>query len=1041
MEGNNNKYWKGVEELQNDPSFVKNAHNEFPEYLPVGTNGSEADEISGTHRRDFLKLLGFGVAAATLAACEAPVKKAIPYLNKPEEIDPSVANWYASSFADGVDYCSVLVKTREGRPIKIEGNKYSSVSKGGVSARVQASVLSLYDNERLKGPLANGKATTWGDVDKTIKSQLEEIAVKGGKIRVVSSTILSPSTKSALAEFMRKYPTAKQVVYDANSSSGILQANQISFGKAALPSYDFSKADKIVSIGADFMGTWISPVEFAKQYAVNRKVGKNNKKMSRHYQFETILSLSGSNADHRTPIKPSQEGLVVAEIYSIVTGNSLSVPKSGVAYIEQAAKDLLASKGKSLVISSSNDVNVQLLVNAINESLGNYGTTIDIVNHTNYRQGNDADVVTFIAEITKGDVDAVVFYNTNPIYSHPLAAKLKDGLKKVKLSISLSDRLDETAAECKFVCPDHHYLESWGDAEPKKGFYSLIQPTITPLFKTRQAQETLLTWTGSKVSFYNYVQEFWKSTIYPAQTKYLSFVELWNHALHNGVFEIPSAPSATAAQALNTASVVAGINKASKAANGGVELALYEKIGTGTGNQANNPWIQEFPDPISKVCWDNYLAVPLSMAKAKGWSQDDIVKIQVGTNTPLELPVLIQPGQAVGTVAIAIGYGREKAGKAGNKVGKNVYPFVSTSTGSLIFNNVVTSIEKTGETRKIAQTQTHHTIMGRQNVQESTLTAYMKPNGKNAKGELVGDMAGRFVPMVSVNEGGNEQGKKAPEEVLLWSTKPNASMPKNHHWGMVIDLNSCIGCGSCVIGCQAENNVPVVGRQEIINAREMHWIRIDRYYSSDSPTTNDKSIAGLLDKRSEEPSENPKVVFQPMMCQHCNNAPCETVCPVLATTHSMEGLNQMTYNRCIGTRYCANNCPYKVRRFNWFSYYNNSTFDYNMNDSLGKMVLNPDVTVRARGVMEKCSMCVQRIQDGKLTAKKANRRPADGEIETACSQSCPTEAIVFGDMNDPESNIAKLLKVEKEGRAYHVLEEINVNPSVSYLSKIRNTKA
>ncbi|MEY3412319.1 MAG: quinol:cytochrome c oxidoreductase iron-sulfur protein precursor, partial [Bacteroidota bacterium] len=577
MEGNNNKYWKGVEELQNDPSFVKHAHNEFPEYLPVGTNGSEADEISGTHRRDFLKLLGFGVAAATLAACEAPVKKAIPYLNKPEEIDPSVANWYASSFADGVDYCSVLVKTREGRPIKIEGNKYSSVSKGGVSARVQASVLSLYDNERLKGPLANGKASTWEDVDKTIKSQLEEIAVKGGKIRVVSSTILSPSTKSALAEFMRKYPTAKQVVYDANSSSGILQANQISFGKAALPSYDFSKADKIVSIGADFMGTWISPVEFAKQYAVNRKVGKNNKKMSRHYQFETILSLSGSNADHRTPIKPSQEGLVVAEIYSIVTGKALSIPKSGVAYVEQAAKDLLASKGKSLVISASNDVNVQLLVNAINESLGNYGTTIDIVNHTNYRQGNDADVATFIAEITKSDVDAVVFYNTNPIYSHPLAAKLKDGLKKVKLSISLSDRLDETAAECKFVCPDHHYLESWGDAEPKKGFYSLIQPTITPLFKTRQAQETLLTWTGSKVSFYNYVQEFWKSTVYPAQTKYLSFVELWNHALHNGVFEIPSAPSATAAQALNTASVVAGINKASKAANGGVELALYEK--------------------------------------------------------------------------------------------------------------------------------------------------------------------------------------------------------------------------------------------------------------------------------------------------------------------------------------------------------------------------------------------------------------------------------------------------------------------------------
>jgi molybdopterin-containing oxidoreductase family iron-sulfur binding subunit len=1040
MEGNNNKYWKGVEELQNDPSFVKNAHNEFPEFLPVGENGSEADEISGTHRRDFLKLLGFGVAAATLAACEAPVKKAIPYLNKPEEIDPSVANWYASSYVDGGDYCSVLVKTREGRPIKIEGNKYSSVTKGGVSARVQASVLSLYDNERLKGPQAGGKASTWADVDKNIKSQLEEIAVKGGQIRIVSSTILSPSTKAAIADFTRKYPTTKHVVYDANSSSAILQANQISFGKAALPSYDFSKADKIVSIGADFLGTWISPVEFSKQYAVNRKVGKKNKTMSRHYQFETVLSLAGSNADHRTPIKPSQEGLVVAELYNIIAGNSISLPKSGVAYVEQAAKDLLASKGKSLVISSSNDVNVQLIVNAINQALGNYGTTLDIVNQANYRQGSDADVNTFINEVSKGSVDAVFFYNSNPLYSHPLASKLKTDLKKVKLSVSFALNLDETASECQFVCPDHHYLESWGDAEPKKGLFSLIQPTISPLFKTRQAQESLLAWSGSSVNFYNYVQEYWKSNIFPAQSKYTTLVDFWNHSLHNGVFELVSTATSSTAAPLDIASVTSAISKSSKATNGAIELALYEKVGMGNGNQANNPWLLELPDPISKACWDNYLAVPLSMAKAKSWAQDDIVKIQVG-GTVIELPVLIQPGQAIGTVAIAIGYGREKAGKAGNKVGKNAYSLVVSSTGSLIYNNVVSSIEKTGETRKIAQTQIHQTIMGRQNVQESTLADYIKPNGKNAKGELVGDMAGRYVPMIGVSEGGNEHGKKAPEQISMWSSKPNANMAINHQWGMVIDLNSCIGCGSCVIGCQAENNVPVVGRQEVINSREMHWIRIDRYYTTDSPLVNDKSISGLLDKGSEIPAENPKVVFQPMMCQHCNNAPCETVCPVLATTHSMEGLNQMTYNRCIGTRYCANNCPYKVRRFNWFSYYNNSTFDYNMNDSLGKMVLNPDVTVRARGVMEKCSMCVQRIQEGKLTAKKASRRPIDGEIETACSQSCPTDAIVFGDMNDPESNIAKLLNAEKEGRSYHVLEEINVNPSVSYLSKIRNPKA
>lgn len=1030
MEGNNIKYWKGLEELNNEPSFLKNVHDEFPNQPTVDDNSPESDSISGTHRRDFLKLLGFSVAAATLAACEAPVRKAIPYLNKPEDVDPSVANWYASSYVDGGDYCSVLVKTREGRPIKIEGNKYSSVTKGGVSARVQASVLSLYDNERLKGALEKGKAISWSDADTKIKSQLEAIALKGGNIRLVTSTILSPSTKAAIAEFTSKYPTAKQVVYDENSSYGILAANQKAFGKYALPSLDFTKASKvIVSIGADFLGTWISPIEYAKQYAENRKVGKAKKEMSRHYQFESVLSLTGSNADHRTTVKPSQVGAVVASLYSALNGGTAS---KDFPFLAEAAKDLLAAKGQSLVVSDSNDENVQSVVIAINALLGNYGSTIDINRQSNYRQGNDAAVSAFVADVAAGSVDAVIFYGVNPLYSHPLASKLKGSLNKVSLKISLADRLDETASECDFVCPDNHFLESWSDAEPVSGKYSLVQPTISKLFKTRQGQESLLAWTGAKVEFYNYVQNFWKANVFPKQSTYLTFNEFWNRALHDGVFELALAPSASTPN-VDVNAAISAISSSKSSSE--LEVVFYEKIGVGVGRQANNPWVQEFPDPISKATWDNYVAVPISYAKEKGLKQNDVVKLQFKNSSQvIELPILIQPGQAKGTVSVALGYGRTKAGKAANNVGKNVFPFVSTQGNALVYNSTVT-LTKTGATRQIAQTQVHQTIMGRHNVQEATLADYVKKNGKDHHtGKLVGDMAGRYVPMINVAEGGNAEGKKAPETISIWSEKPNQKMAPNHHWGMVIDLNSCIGCGSCVIGCQAENNVPVVGRQEVINAREMHWIRIDRYYSSAA----EEKVGHYQEK--EQPEDNPRVVFQPMMCQHCNNAPCETVCPVLATTHSMEGLNQMTYNRCVGTRYCANNCPYKVRRFNWFSYYSNNEFDYNMNNPLGKMVLNPDVTVRARGTMEKCSMCVQRIQEGKLNAKKESRRPQDGEIETACSQSCPTDAIVFGDMLDPESRISKLLNVEKEGRAYHVLEEINVNPSVSYLSKIRNPK-
>lgn len=1008
MENTNKKYWKGVEELKNDIGFVKNANREF--------NLDDIDTVEPTHRRDFLKVLGFSVAAVSLAACDAPVRKAIPYLNKPESVEPGIPNWYASTYSEGGDYCSILVKTREGRPVKIEGNKLSSITKGAVNARVHASVLSLYDNEKLKAPKKGSSDIKWEELDKEVIAAL----AKGGNIRIVTNSILSPTTKKVVADFAAKYPTAKHITYDANSSYAIVQANAESFGQAVIPSYDFSKANVIVGINADFLGTWIAPNTFAGQWAVTRKLrsGKNGKNtMSRHYQFETGLTITGASADYRGMIKPSQEGAVALALYNKVAAALGGKTTGGGAVetqnLDKCAKDLIAAKGAALVVSGSNNPAVQTIVNAINSLLGSYGTTIDLGTPVNYRQGNDAEMTAFINEVKGGQVSTAIFLS-NPVYDHARGAELGEALSKVATTISFADRADETASKCKYIAPAPHYLESWNDAEPKKGFYSLTQPTISLIFDTRQPQSSLLTWAGLNADYQAYLKSNWSKNILSGKS--------WVQALHDGIYE-PVA-GATASGASFAGNVDAAAASIAQVKGAGIEASIYESVAIGTGSQANNPWLQEMPDPISKVTWENVIAVSQKTANDLGIAQGDIVNLTVGgkkvagTSTDLEggIPVLIQPGQANGTISIALGYGRTAAGKSGN-TGANVYPLVAN--GQYWANDV--KVEKIKDGYTLAQTQTQNTIMGRTAVvQESVLGEYVK----DVK-------AGRFEPKIETSEG-----EKKPYQITLW----NGHEKKNHSWGMVIDLNSCTGCGSCLVSCQAENNVAVVGKAEVARAREMHWIRIDRYYSSEM--SHDEALAekGIIGgyRELEIAAENPEVVFQPMMCQHCSNAPCETVCPVLATTHSSEGLNQMTYNRCIGTRYCANNCPYKVRRFNWFKYFENDNFDYHMNSDLGRMVLNPDVTVRSRGVIEKCSMCVQRIQAGKLTAKKERRRPVDGEIQTACSQSCPTNAITFGDMLDSESEVSKILAVEKEGRAFHVLEEINVQPQMNYLTKIRN---
>lgn len=1041
----NKKYWRSLEDLNDSPELIKKAQNEFAEPIPMDEFLSK-DGLStnSTPRRDFLKFLGFSVTAATLAACETPVRKVVPYVIKPEEITVGVSNWYASTFSNGHDYCEVLVKTREGRPIKIEGNKFSKVTYGGTNARTQASVLSLYDEARLKKPRKGNAESSWNTIDSDIVNQLNQIAAAGGQIRILTSSLNSPTTKSVIGEFTIKYPTTKHISFDAISFYSIKMANLSSFGKSIIPTYRFDKCDTIVSFGADFLNAWLSPIEYAKQYGITRKLAEDKQSMSRHYQFETVMSVSGANADYRFGLKPSQINIALVNLYNEIakkSGASLlnSKPCPADSLVAKAAADLWNSKGKSLVVSGSNDKDVQVVVNAINSLLGSYGNTIDLDNFSNIHQGNDEEVFALIQEMKAGNISALLMQNVNPVYSMPANWGFESAMSKVGLTISFDDRPNETTEKCKYVALGTHFLESWGDASPKPNHFALIQPAIYPIFDSRQMEQSLLIWSGNTISYQDYVKTFWQKNIFTLQSEEISFETWWLTSLHDGVrvfSDVASTPVSFTGDVTNSSN-----NLLKNTTTSDFEITFYENA-IGDGSMSNNPWLHELPDAITKVVWDNYITMSPKQMIALGYTiereqevKSDVAEITVNGIT-MKLPVYPQPGQPEGTIGVAMGYGRNVGGKLfvnkdimDNNVlgGANVFPALTFTNGSLHYMNPQVSLKKTEEKYFLASTQTHHTMMGRNMVKETSLLAWQKDKA-----------AGNEKEKFKVKENGKHIEKTA-DELDLWATEKNPGFDRpGHFWNLSIDLNSCIGCGNCIVSCQAENNVSVVGKDEVRRTREMHWLRIDRYYSSDrkhSKKPEDGKINMYHDL--EVPSENPEVVFQPVMCQHCNHAPCETVCPVIATTHSSEGLNQMTYNRCVGTKYCANNCPYKVRRFNWFKYHNNSQFDYVTNNELSKLVLNPDVTVRSRGVMEKCSMCVQRIQEGKLNAKRDGRRLKDGDVETACAQSCPTNAITFGDANMKDSKVSQ---VKKDERMYVMLEEIDTQPSVFYLTKVRNNE-
>ncbi len=1018
-----NKYWQSFGEV-NDPENLKNlSQDEFQEELPFEGFDDKGLIDAKAPRRDFLKYLGFSTAAATLAAsCKIPVKKAIPYANKPENLIPGEAKFYATTYVQDGDVVPVLAKVRDGRPIKIEGNVLanSTYANGGTSARTQASVLDLYDMYRAKFPLHKVKdkfeeVPTFEQFDKLVG---DAMATAGGSTVLLTSTIVSPSTK----EIIVKFPNLKHVQYDAVSYSGMLLANEASgFGKK-IPSYKFDAAKVIVSLGADFLGTWLSPVEFAKGYAKGRKIDEKNPSMNKHYHFEGHLSMTGSNADERFTHRPSETGAVAVALLAELGG--AVAPSIGdaklAAGIKKVAADLKAHNGEALVVSGSNDKNVQIIVNAINSAIGAYGTTIDWSRPVNYRQGIDSEFAQLVSDMEAGSVGTLMIHGANPAYNFYDADKFKAAIKKVKLTVSFTEKMDETTELCEYIIPNHHYLESWGDAEPKAGIVSFQQPTIYPLFKTRPYQTSLLKWAGDTKDYETYFKEYW--------TGKLGGEDAFNTALQNGVVENAATGSAAYSGGATAAAeaAIAGYKKGT-----GTEVVLYEKVSIGTGAQAGNPWLQELPDPVTKATWDNYALISMAKAKELGiklntdyeyYPGKPVIKVKVG-KVEKELPILVLPGMNADTIAIAVGYGRNEAlGKTAAGVGVNAYPLASFN-GTTVDNYVTgATTENLNKKHKIAQTQIHNSYEDREEVVRETTLATFKKH-PNVIPEWRNHLKEAFY-------------KNANNDFRQATLYPQHDQP-GIKWGMSIDMNSCNGCNACVVACHAENNVPVVGKSEVLRYHDMHWLRIDRYFISDK----------------ENPDELKGVVFQPMMCQHCDNAPCENVCPVAATNHSAEGLNQMTYNRCIGTRYCANNCPFKVRRFNWADYTGADSFPDNqdqsivgklddvifqMNDDLTRMVLNPDVTVRSRGVIEKCSFCVQKLQAAKLGAKKENRILNDGDAKTACQTACPTDAIVFGNSHDKESAISKV-RIENEQRGFYVLEQLHVLPNVTYLAKVRNT--
>ncbi len=978
MDQSNNKsqtYWKSLSQLNGDADFIENLEKEFLK-SPV----SEAEAGTNQGRRDFFKLMAASVALGT-TSCMRPVQKLVPYFDRPEEIIPGLPNYYSSVFVDGGEVYATVTKTREGRPIKLEGNPEFGVKSESSTARMQAAVLSLYDPDRLKAPVKNllnsaksnrdTVATSWVEIDKEAKK-----ALKSGKSALLMGHVPSPTTRKLVSEWAA---TNQVEVYswDQLNYSKLKSARKTSYGTHELPGFDFTKAKFVLSLNCDFLGTFYGALKNQVQFAQTRTPDQN---MSKLVQVESLMSLTGTNADERLQIAPSEQvgflKLLMTELNSthgLSWGGAVqntviqnyfstveSVPEVSSQKIKEWAQSLVDHRGESLVISggaaseTSEATWVYQLVNAINSALGNEGKTVfgGSASVTSYH-GEDVQLKDLIQDINSGKVKSLFIYDTNPVYTAP-NSDFKKAMTQLKTAFAITNYHDETAQLCNYVIAADHSFETWRDAQWDNSEVAIGQPTIRPLYDTRSFEDNLLKWSGSSQTWDEYFLKTWKSKS-----------SNWNETLQKGVWK----KSALVQRAGSFKGVDA---PKSKAPVSELEFVAYETVAMKTGSMNNVSWLQELPDPVTKVCWDNYFTISPDYAKKMKLTLGKDLELSVN-GEKLKAPVLVQPGQNNKTIGLALGYGRTSAGELGSGVGVNAAQFLKNNLSSGL---AVESANIPGSVTPLACVQDHHSMEGRQIVVEASL------------GEITKDP---------------KSGQHKHKIFSLWGKHKYPG----YRWGMSVDLNSCNGCSACMVACQSENNIPVVGKKHVLNGREMHWIRIDRYYAGDE--------------------KNPRVVHQPVMCQHCENAPCETVCPVLATVHSSEGMNDMVYNRCVGTRYCANNCPYKVRRFNWFN--------YSQVKFPEKLKLNPEVTVRSRGVMEKCTFCVQKVKEAKSKASLQKRKLRTNEVKTACQTACPAQAISFGDLNNPESLVVQNFN---EPRTYSLLEELNVGPAVKYMSKVRN---
>jgi molybdopterin-containing oxidoreductase family iron-sulfur binding subunit len=952
------QYWRSLEEIADTKGFQEFVQREFP------AQASEwHDELS---RRQFLKIMGASFALAGLSACmKMPEEKIVPYVRQPEEIIPGNPLFFATAVTLGGYATGLLVESHEGRPTKIEGNSLHPASLGATDAFTQASILALYDPDRSQVVNNAGQISTWSEFLAALRATLEnQNASQGAALRILTETISSPTLSRQIAAVLEKFPQAKWHQYEPLARDNVLEGARLAFGEAVETRYHFDKADLILALDADFLFSGPGWVRYAREFADKRRMRTGRSAMNRLYVVEPTPSTTGAMADHRLAVRAS----LVEDVARAIAGE-LGLIKETKAlsdeghnrWIKVAVRDLQKNRGASIVlVGDQQPPAVHALVHSINDALGNTNQTVSYTEPVAAHPVNQRESLReLVQDMHAGVVEALMILGGNPVYNAPMDFRFADAMSKVKLRIHHALGEDETSQLCHWHIPEAHYLETWSDARAFDGTATIQQPLIAPLYDGKSAHEFVAALLGhTDQTSHDIVRDYWKA-------HGLEDDNSWHATLHDGV--VPG--SAFGRKAVTPRSIQ---NVEISVANG-MELVFLPDSTIWDGRFANNGWLQELPKPLTRLTWDNVALVSPATGEKLGLSNEDVVELQLGGQT-MRAPIWIVPGQANQTVVVTLGYGRTHAGHVGNGAGFNAYNL--RQSGALWFAQGL-EIRKTGERHSLSCTQHHQTMEGRDLVRVGTINQFEK-NPSFAHNEI------------------NQPSLYPPYKY------------DGYAWGMAIDQTACVGCSACVVACQSENNIPIVGKDQVARGREMHWIRIDRYFQ------------GELD--------SPAIYFEPVPCMHCENAPCEVVCPVGATQHSNEGLNEMVYNRCIGTRYCSNNCPYKVRRFNFLQYSDVKT------PSL-KMLMNPNVTVRNRGVMEKCTYCIQRIQAVKITAETGDRKICDGEIIPACGQVCPTQAIVFGDINDPTSQVARL---KAQPHNYGLLVEVNARPRTTYLARIRN---